>query len=99
MTLRQDMRRLGVLAERIERTHTAWMLAVKERDDLVTDMMLAEVASGVEIGKAANLSQPRTSQIKAATLRRREEERKAAVAEARRAKRRKAKEAATGAAA
>ena len=89
MTLARDVKRLGQLAQRIERLHAQWMDAVRERDDLVTDMMLSEVLTGAEIGRAAGLSQPRTSQIKAATLKRREAEAAEARKAARRAARRK----------
>ena len=86
MALRQDMNRLRQLAAKIERAHRQWMDSVRERDELVTDMMVSDVASGVEIGKVAGLSQPRTSQIKAATLARRAQE----AAEARKIARREA---------
>jgi peptidoglycan hydrolase CwlO-like protein len=67
-TVTQQMNRLAKLADMIEGVEARLSSMQAERDELITDLLLSEAGSGTEIGKLANVSQPRTSQIKLQVL-------------------------------
>jgi hypothetical protein len=74
----QKLRKLVQMRAAIERAQAKVDQLTGARDELITDMLLSQVATGVVIGGAAGVSQPRTVQIKSAVVARRLEEAEAA---------------------